>query len=125
MATQIEQPKAINMRDGSKDYRHGDGLLEAIDRLPSGLKVAPTNILLVGEATGHNHRISGNATSYQILVPEEVKSEDRYTAYLQVNEPVQLTHEEHKSINLDPGVYGLVKEEEYDYISKQLKQVRD
>jgi hypothetical protein len=124
MTTKLEA-KPINMRDGSADYRHGDGLLEAIDKLPSGLKPAMTNILLVGEATGHNHRINGSSGSYQILIPQEVKAEDAFSAYLQVNEPVTLTHEEHNSINLDPGLYGLKKEEEYDLVTKQLKQVRD
>lgn len=103
-----------------KPLRQGDVLLQPVDALPAGCTPVPLDhgdvILAYGEVTHHAHRIA-NVASIGPQAADEIaqaaiaraKARLWQTAagdrYLEVVEPVSLTHEEHSTIALAPGVY--------------------
>ena len=95
-------------------YRHGDLLLRRVDTIPNNARKAKTNTLQVGEATGHSHRLKGRAQIYEL---EQQK-------YVQVEEPTELLHEDHKPIVLERGTYLLEHERELDILG-DIRQVMD
>jgi hypothetical protein len=100
--------------------QHGDVLLKRIAKLPTGLTEVQRRdgclVIAEGEATGHHHVIT--ATPAKLY---ELKGE----LYLEVTEPVTITHEEHKTLPIPPGIYeiGIVKE--YDYFAEMERRVVD
>jgi len=104
-------------------YRHGDIILKPIEKLPENLKVVSKEnefVLARGETTGHKH----------LLVAEEPQSMEilqdkngRY--YLKFYKPVKLTHEEHKTLTIEPGIYEVFREREYDYFEDEINWVVD
>jgi len=94
--------------------RHGDLLIESIDKIPEDTKVRKSGIILDGEVTGHAHRLNGG------LVLEK---EDR--VYLSLKSPGTVTHEEHHTINLPAGDYAITRQREYDPYEKAVRNVAD
>jgi len=91
-------------------YRHGDVFIEKIEALPKKLKKKGNNVLLVGEVTGHNHRLQGG-----VIYEEQPTKENLWLAgYFQIEAPTEVTHEEHKTIILNPGIYKFHHQREYD-----------
>jgi hypothetical protein len=45
--------------------------------------------------------------------------------YLKFYKPVQLTHEEHKTLIIEPGIYKVDREREYDYFEEEINSVVD
>ncbi len=94
----------------AKQYRQGDVLLVRTQHqeLPGATRVPRDQgriILALGEATGHAHAIA--AADAELL---EVTDGERY---LQVDGPAALTHEEHGAIDLEPGLYRVIRQREY------------
>lgn len=96
-------------------FRQGDVLLDQVDDLPRDAEqttvVAPDDgrlILAHGEATGHCHALP--ATAGELL---EVAMVDRVDRYLRVRSRTRLTHQEHRAIDLEPGVYRVRIQSEY------------
>jgi hypothetical protein len=103
-----------------RQLQHGDVLLQEVEGLPRGSKkVARENgriIVARGEATGHNHAIAEKGA-----VLYELKGD----LYLEVTEPVTITHEEHKPIEIPEGIYEIGRVREHDYFLDMERQVRD
>lgn len=103
-----------------KIYRHGDVVIKEVEKLPRGLKKKADNIVAYGEATGHNHKLVelelGDLSVYQ---SKEGK------IYFEATKPVQLKHQEHKTITIDPGSFIIEIERERDPFLEQIKQVVD
>lgn len=91
-------------------YRQGDVLIVAVDNIPKGLKEVPREagriVLAHGEATGHAHAITGEATLYGTDL------ENRFLEVL-ADGGVELIHEEHATIALPRGMYQLIRQREY------------
>jgi hypothetical protein len=92
-----------------RQFRQGDVMLVAVERLPEGGKlVARENgqvVLAHGEATGHAHAI-GEAGCALFDVNDLL--------YLNIEtENCVLSHEEHAPIPLPVGVYRVVRQREY------------
>ena len=100
-----------------KIYRQGDVLLKEIGRLPFGLKKAQDNILALGEATGHNHKL----VSEQICVFEDKQK----NKFVNLEQDTELIHEEHGKIVLDAALYMMVKEREFSPFDEEIKAVMD
>ena len=102
------------------NLQHGDVIIRGIASLPKGVKpVARRNgaiIVAEGEATGHHHVITQKGATLM-----ELKGE----LYLEVTEPVTITHEEHKPLPIPEGIYHIGKVKEYDYLGDMERQVRD
>lgn len=72
--------------------------------------------LAYGEVTGHSHQITEGEIEFYELDG---------TAWLKVLVPSLLTHEEHKPVKLDPGIYEYGTIREFDYETMEARKVLD
>jgi len=87
------------------NYRHGDVQLIRIEALPDGAKLLKgRKELAFGEVTGHAHRID---------VGELFEAADG-GLFLKVNSLAKLSHEEHKTKTVKPGVYRVAIKRAYN-----------
>lgn len=101
--------KGMIMKNKKLMLRQGDVLIVRIDEMPSGTAELPRTkrglVLAEGEVTGHAHRIpSRSATLYRTEMDQR---------YMRVTAPVQLKHEEHKTVTIPPGDYHVSIHAEY------------
>ena len=102
------------------NYRHGDLAIKQITKLPDCLTKAKDTVLAYGESTGHKHLlIADNPQMIRVL---EDKNGNKY---LEVKGGAKLTHEEHKTIEIERGFYIVEHEKEFDYFDNEINQVRD
>jgi len=92
------------------NYRQGDVYLISCD-LPTNLKTTENDVLAIGEATGHCHRIFDG----EVLVGEDGQ------LFVTASKETTLRHvdpseaeADHKPITLDPGSYRVVIQREYE-----------
>ena len=104
----------------NQQHRHGDVGLFPVAELPDECRLVPRDggdvVLAYGEVTGHAHRIASRRVALW-------SQGDR--RYLVVEEPAELTHEEHGAQTLAPGVYEVVQQREYDYLAEMSRAVAD
>jgi len=104
-----------------KQKQQGDVLFLRIKSLPEGIKeVKPRNgkyILAEGEATGHAHAIVAN-TDVQLYERDNV-------LYLSVSTPAVITHEEHKEITVEEGIWEVGGVVEIDPFEEEIRRVMD
>lgn len=99
---------------------------------PMGYELEETDVILAGEATGHNHRLKGGGIykvkskggySYNATEERYVRvggDEDATVEFQEGNGDMELeqvgavTHEEHATIELPPGWYKIERQSEYD-----------
>jgi hypothetical protein len=97
----------------TKMYRQGDLLLVEAESVPEAATQTERQggalILLRGEATNHHHAILDPEA--ELLQVEGTA--DAAERYLRTTLPVQLTHQEHETIVIDPGVYQVIRQREY------------
>jgi hypothetical protein len=87
-------------------YRHGDVMLQRIDRLPSHAQRRIGATLAHGEVTGHSHRFAQSQT-VQLW-------ERDGNLFLEVKPAnAALVHEEHRQIDIPQGFYRYWKQREY------------
>lgn len=118
--------------------RQGDVALVTVSKLPEGATLAPDQekkiVLAWGEVTGHHHRIEDHVSSVGPAAAAEMVEaliarckaklyEHKGDRYLVVEEPVNLTHEEHTKHTLAPGIYELPVQVEYS--TEMLRRVAD
>jgi hypothetical protein len=96
-------------------YRQGDILLIERERIPEGAIRVYTDVLVEGEVTGHKHRICGSAQVYQL----------RDRLFVQVEQSAKLIHEEHEPLNIERGIYEVIREREYNPFEAAIRQVCD
>jgi len=86
-------------------YRQGDLLLLCQDTRPEAeLTPRQSTVIVAGEATGHAHRLQAGTI---LEAPDG-------TLYLEVTQPTQVIHEEHRPISLEPGLWRVVRQREYN-----------
>lgn len=83
--------------------RHGDVVITKVDSIPADATATNRKVLAEGEATGHAHRID---------VGELFETKDG-GLYLKVSAMTKVSHEEHKTITLNPGVYHVTQKRAY------------
>lgn len=98
---------------------HGDVRIFRISELPEGLVPFETSALAEGELTGHAHRMEQRPGT-QVLVDPKTK-----VRYLKVVEPSALTHEEHHTRVVPPGIYRIGIVREADHIEGVVRRVAD
>jgi hypothetical protein len=97
-------------------WRHGDVLVRGVEAIPSDAERVPGNVLARGEATGHAHRVTGEGSV------ELWRSQQRM--FLRVGSAsVQIVHEEHHPITLQPGTYQYWMQREYS--PQEIRRVID
>lgn len=101
-------------------FRQGDVLLQFVDELPKGARdITPEDriVLAYGEVTGHAHAVYPEV---EVIDGKETKKlpaklwDAGAERFIQVMEKTALKHEEHAPIPLDPGVYKVIRQREYD-----------
>ena len=83
--------------------RHGDVQITRIASIPKKVKKLDRKELAYGEATGHAHRTD---------LGELFETRDG-ELFLKVTKLSNVTHEEHKTIVLDPGCYRVSVKRQY------------
>jgi predicted phosphodiesterase len=99
------------MKRSRKQYRQGDILLVPTNVPRKAKAVYRENgrlVLAHGEVTGHAHAIL--ETSAELVTQEQ--ADDLYLL-VHGSEHVDLVHEEHGTISVDPGAYKVVRQREY------------
>lgn len=103
-----------------KLLRQGDLLLIPAGSIPKNakplLRERGRAVLAHGEATGHHHAIADQRA--ELLSPDGstfVSVDEAAELYLLVHgdEPVDLVHEEHATIEVEPGAYLVRRQREY------------
>lgn len=106
----------------NKPIIHGDVGIIPTNELPKGLKKLkhePNFVLRHGE-TGHKHVITSEPQDIDIYLDEKTGFH-----VLNIKNPVQISHEEHKTLIIEPGIFIEKAEQEYNPFEKQLRQVID
>jgi hypothetical protein len=101
-------------------YRHGDIVIKEITEFPKNLKRINNPILAYGEATGHHHKLVKEAENQFSVLEDNAGNK-----YLQINEPTDLVHQEHKTITIEKGLYFISHEREYNYFELERQLVVD
>ena len=101
-------------------YRHGDVLIKQIDKLPENLKQLKSLTIAEGEATGHHHTIVCDKPN-MVLVYQD----DNGIKYIQALEDCQITHQEHKTIEIKKGMYITTIEKEFNPFDEEINKVKD
>lgn len=73
-------------------------------------------VLATGEKTGHRHVIDGEAN----VVIENGSTARRIIA----DEPISVMHDEHPPLELDAGVYKMIRQRQFDYDEFERSQNR-
>lgn len=109
------------MKTIRKNFQQGDILGKPIRTIPRGaVRVKPGKrgvILAKGEHSGHAHRIADTANCE--LFELDLRK------FVNIRGPVQLTHEEHHTQTIEPGVYEIGIVREYDYLADMERPVVD
>lgn len=84
--------------------RHGDVTLIRVDSLPNGVSLLKgKKVLAEGETTSHAHRIDVG----------DLFETKNGGLYLRTDRLTTVTHEEHKTVTVEPGVYRVVIKRQY------------
>lgn len=85
--------------------RQGDVMLVLTDVIPQKAQKSDTNIVADGEVTGHHHRIVGEDVQLYTL---------EGNLFAKVGQVAVLSHEEHGAIQVEPGVYRVIRQRQYN-----------
>jgi hypothetical protein len=102
--------------------QQGDVTLSKIGKLPSGLKRIDTKgvaVLAEGETTGHYHGIHDEGVA--------LLEDDRGNKFVEnkTGKTVMLTHQEHKPIQVEHGIWEIGIVREHDYFMDMERKVID
>ena len=86
-------------------YRQGDVLIVEAKRDLRYARRASDNVLVYGEATGHAHRVDGDAAV--VMDTPQGKVIDASASF-------RVIHEEHDTLDIPAGCYRVVRQREYD-----------
>ena len=98
-------------------YQQGDILLRRIDSVPPRAKELRQHpiVLAEGEVTGHKH-----------CILDEVRAlVDGDAMFVIADKQFTVTHDEHKPITLEPGIWEVYHVREYDHFAEEARRVID
>jgi hypothetical protein len=102
-------------------YRHGDIALHAVEKGEGEIiKHSGSFVVAEGETTGHKHLIKV-ANPADLIIRKDAFG----NMYFQLLKEGTLSHEEHKTIKIAPGIYKEVREREKDWFSLSVRRVVD
>lgn len=102
----------------------GDVLLIPVKEVPKDAnEQIKTGILMSGEHTNNHHRLSGSPII--MFRKEDFEQGGNFTKFVIIDKPTMLTHEEHKPIEVPPGIYESRIVREFDHFSKLIRKVQD
>ncbi len=98
-----------------KWYQQGDVTIMPAE-IPDEAKPVRSRVLAEGEATGHSHRVVGEA--------ELLRLGDQL--FLRVlGGDVRVIHDEHAEVAIPPGEYEIDRVREYDHFAEEARPVQD
>ena len=101
------------MEEQATMHRQGDLLFIRVEELPAHTKKG-SKVLREGEVTGHLHQVATETAEVRDLVRgwgEDLK-------FVVAEEETQITHDEHGTIVLAPGIWQVVVQREYEPLSE-------
>jgi hypothetical protein len=126
------------MRKISKYGTHGDVQVinvAVLGETPdlSKMKKLDTNVLAHGEVTGHMHALAVPHEGVREFAPSksgdketfQVYEDDQGQMYLQVDQDTILSHQEHLTTTVEPGLYKINITREYNPFTDIIDSVRD
>ena len=114
-----------------ENYRHGDVTLHAItpekaaqimsaEGVAEERKKLSTEILALGEVTGHKHVLAvAEPKTLSVVTTKSGKT------LIRVDSPASLTHEEHHQLSIIPGMYVKEIEREFDPFERSFRSAID
>jgi hypothetical protein len=124
-------------------FQQGDVILKRIDKLPEGAQPLQSKskdavVLQLGEVTGHKHQfapINGKPQRVELYVDPAFAGQDMsitpdegkfiIVSAADGQEYALLTHEEHKPVIVEPGIYQIDIVREFEYSTMEMKRVVD
>lgn len=103
---------------------HGDVSFHPITELPKGLKkidLKDTKYVVAHGESGHLHQLVLNSPADVDIYIDPATG----LHVLQFHNQATITHEEHKTLTIEPGIFIEKREQEYNPFKKQLEQVQD
>ena len=100
-------------------FRHGDLPIHPVSEKEVKGEVVKHNgsfVLALGEQTGHKHVITCERMTIR---------QDAHGYYLSLDSEATLTHEEHQTITLPPGIYFQGHEREHDWFLNATRRIVD
>lgn len=97
-------------------FQQGDVTIKPVESIPEGAEPIKTRVLREGEATGHAHVATGEGV--QLFMRGD-------TLYMRVPAGTEVVHEEHKPINVPPGLYEIGAVREYDHFAEESRVILD
>jgi len=101
-------------------YQQGDVLIKLVVAIPSDSKQFQTEeanpVLARGEVTGHAHRVVGAVWMFRNPDGE---------VFMKAPGRITIVHEEHRTLQIPPGIYKIEAVREYDHFAEEARQVRD
>ena len=94
-------------------------LIHRLETMPQGVTKTISKgrcVLAKGESTGHAHVVEDDDAEL-IQLGERI--------LLRLGQSATVTHEEHKPVSLEPGLYEIGRVAEFDYLSKMVRPVAD
>lgn len=107
--------------------RQGDILIEKITSVPTGAKKTKNHVVALGESQGHGHVLTDGVVMY-----EDASDPDVF--YCEVTGKAAMQHlmvssgvwtGEHHPIAIEPGIYRVSRQYQYDPYADAIEQVRD
>ena len=96
-----------------KQYRQGDVYLKEVVSFPEDANKLDHTTVALGEATGHHHTFTKNAT---LMEKDDV-------VWVVAHEQSPLEHQEHDTILVPPGIYEVAIQREYS--PEEIRRVQD
>lgn len=105
----------------NKIMRQGDLIIRQVeDDGVQRASVGKTHVLAEGEKTGHLHKLE---STKEIHVHGRL--ENGTNVWMRLMGETTLVHDEHAAIALEPGLYNVTQEREYDYAEARAHDVSD
>lgn len=112
-----------------KQLAQGDVLFTKVAALPTDLKIVPLEngavVFAHGEVTGHKHQTLA-VKDCELLesVQRSIEETVLNVRFLRVMAAVDVVHEEHGTVRLEPGIYRVSQQREYE-APEIVRQVAD
>lgn len=107
----------------TKFIRHGEVILMPVSDVPK-LKSEKSKNYIVGHSeTGHHHVLESK-TEFEVM-----SSSEKDELFIRLFEPGKLVHKKtfdfHKTLDVSPGTYKVVKKTEYDPFQGVIREIYD
>lgn len=100
------------------NYRHGDINFHQSKKIEGDIvKHDGSFVVGLGETTGHRHVLTVEKPS-DLVIRKDAKGD----YYFELKAEGTLTHEEHKTLRMPPGIYKKFQEEEVDWFNEGISR---